>query len=530
MYRKRKRGLSVWQKKAMTDDGARIFLDAQARPDRMRGSEWSRNNYGASWRLANEAQRANRMISGFYGRGDYESDVKPWLQRWVPKGALSAAGGWLGGLAGAGGATFGSGVGHLASRWLGWGKYKRQRRSTKNYKGRGDYGGSAGGNQIMGNVTDAPMTVNSDENNLTGDVYFSHREFLGNIFVTGGAGNLSPFAITQYPLNAGLPQTFPWLSQIAQNFTLYELQGCIFEFRPTAGELGMTGTNALGKVVMATQYDPDAPAFTSTIQMENYDYANACKPSEHMAHGIETADKQRATQMLYIRTGATSKDKIFTDFGIFQIATEGLPCTAGTTANIGELWVSYRVKLSRAQLYGSQLGSNIGFDNHLAVSSAANLTANTAAYLASTAYATHYVTQPALTFFPYYKNTIGCVVTQNTVNQSVKIVFPDTISFGVYRISWEITPSAAATISFNNPTYNGNVAAKVYNGVDGQPGASHFSTAIAAAVANVMSITLVAITAAPSSAGNNFVVLSWAAADATNNKLQNITITQCPAL
>ena len=374
------------------------------------------------------------------------------------------------------------------------------------------------------------MTVNSDDENLSGDVYFSHREFLGNVFVTGGASNISPFSITSYPLNAGLNQTFPWLSQIAQNFTLYELQGCIFEFRPTAGELGMTGTNALGKVVMATQYDPDAAPFTNTIQMENYDYANACKPSEHMMHGIETSDRQRATQMLYIRTGSTTRDKIFTDVGIFQLATEGLPCTSGTTANIGELWVSYRVKLSRAQLFGSQLGSNILFDSHLAVSSTTNLTANTATYLASTAYPTEYIAKAASTFFPYYKNTLGCVVTQNTANQSVKIVFPDTISFGAFRIVYEITPSAAATISFNNPTFAGNCATKNYNGVDLAPTTPNmFATAVTAATTNVGMVCTVAITAAPASAGANYVILSWVAADASNNKLQNITIAQIPA-
>ena len=79
------------------------------------------------------------------------------------------------------------------------------------------------------------------------------------------------------------------------------------------------------------------------VIMENYDYASACKPSEHMVHGVETKNSQLITNNYYVRVGPSSKDKVFTDVGIFSIATEGLPIIPASGANvyvpIGELWV-----------------------------------------------------------------------------------------------------------------------------------------------------------------------------------------------
>ena len=76
-----------------------------------------------------------------------------------------------------------------------------------------------------------------------------------------------------------------------------------------------------------------------------------------MVHGVETEPSQRLTRQLFVNTTLTSpgpspagvKDKMLTDLGMFQLATEGIPVSKAPTI-IGELWVSYKVKLSRAAL------------------------------------------------------------------------------------------------------------------------------------------------------------------------------------
>lgn len=399
-----------------------------------RGTANSLTKYGPSARSANQVQRMNRMLAGWKGRGDYRS----FFSQFVPKGSFAWAGRQLGGMSGIPGAT-------ALGSWAG--------NKLSNYTGFGDYGGDAGGNQIMSGSMETPIQVNQSDD-LTGDITVQHREFLGNVTATGGSGNISSFANLAYAINPGLVATLPWLSQIAQNFELFEFQGLIFEFKPTSGELGATGTNSLGKVVMATNYDPDAPLFTSTIQMENYDYANACKPSEHMLHGVETAPKQRATSMLYVRTGTSPKDKVLTDIGNFQLATEGLPITNGTTAIVGELWVTYACKLSRAQLFGSLLGNQIVQDSFWGYSGTTNLIAGSQTQVATSAWASRYNTPSVTTAAARLTNTIGGNVTSASTS-ALTYSFPANIIAGTYRIRlwiYLVAPvtNYVATLAFAN--------------------------------------------------------------------------------
>lgn len=212
----------------------------------------------------------------------------------------------------------------------------------------------------------------------TGDIYISQSEFIGNltaqISVPNGsaAGTLSsPFALESYELNPGMSKLFPFLSQIAQNYDLYELEGLIISYHPNSGETSVA-SNQLGKVIIATNYDPDCVDFINSIEMQNYDYANAGKPSVALVHGVETHPAQRGSgRMLYVRDSATAKDKVLTDIGKLFVATEGIPIEHPANSSgvdvehrviLGELHVAYRVRLSRAKLYNSLLGYGIDTD------------------------------------------------------------------------------------------------------------------------------------------------------------------------
>jgi len=330
-------------------------------------------------------------------------------------------------------------------------------------------------NQIMAGSGQRPLSVNASRG-TSGDVFLSHREFISNVFasttatVTNGtalptATNLSTFTNITFPINTGLANTFPWLSQLAQNFTLYELQGLIFEYRPTSGEFGNLAGNSLGKVIMATDYDPDATPFTSSVQMENYDYATSCKPSQHMAHGVETKRTQTSVNMMYVRTGNVSRDKVFTDLGLFQIATEGVPVTTPayssstasgtytTNAAIGELWVTYKVKLSRATLYGSIQNSNVGNDYFLANNiNGATIANGTQASIASVpALNSRYSVISVPTAIGYAfatkaTNNIGCQVI-GTTPQALSIIFPQNVVEGYYGIVLYVVVAANANNS-----------------------------------------------------------------------------------
>ncbi len=76
---------------------------------------------------------------------------------------------------------------------------------------------------------------------------------------------------------------------------------------------------------------------------------------------------------MYVRTAASTKAKSFTDLGYFVVGTEGIPFAAAGTQILGELWVTYRVKLSRANLYNSLLGLSQPLDYYTNIATAGAL-------------------------------------------------------------------------------------------------------------------------------------------------------------
>jgi len=239
----------------------------------------------------------------------------------------------------------------------------QNRMDNMKLSGLGDYAGNA----IIAGSGGPPagITVNASDD-LTGDIYLSHKEYVGQVTAscTVNGQTSTPFQTVTYPLNAGMEKTFPFLSQIANNYDLYEMQGLAFEYKPQYSDSGTTNNN-LGRIMMVTQYDPDAPVFLNSRELQNYDYACSVKPSSGLIHGVETARIQSSVNIFYTRSADGSKSKVFTDLGNFTVATEGLPfpstSVAGQTQILGELWVTYRVKLSRAKL-GTTVGQGILYD------------------------------------------------------------------------------------------------------------------------------------------------------------------------
>lgn len=295
-----------------------------------RGSAASKANYGTSYKEANPAQKDMRKALRFSGPGDYKSYWRKG-RKYIPRG-LGAIGSDMLGM----GPGSGYKTGAAFSKAIGWGDYS------------------------MNQIVNGPSRMNPHQNvhhvgvsgDLSGDIIYSNTEFVKNVYVTGPVSvGTSVFQNDSLAINPGMQETFPFLSQIAQNFELFEFQGLMFQYKPNSGTFGNSNSNSLGKVVLCTNYDPGSADFPSAVVMENYDYACSTLPSEGCLHGVECLPSQRSTNQLYTRTGDSSKDLIFTDLGKFQIATEGVPFGAGgQTALIGELWVTYTVKLSRAKL------------------------------------------------------------------------------------------------------------------------------------------------------------------------------------
>lgn len=358
-----------------------------------KGGALSRALFGKTWADANDDQKKFRRAFNYRGEGGYWDKIAHY--------GLRGLGSIAGSLTGEG----------LQKGWD-WGAKASQ------YFGYGDYST----NQIIGGGQGNQQQIAVNQGDLSGDVYIARTEFVQNIVITGTGGTSSTFNVNRFELNPGLSSTFPILSQLANNFELYDFQGLIFQYKPTFSENSGTANN-LGKVIMCTNYDPDSSNFINGVQMENYDYANSTKPSQGCIHGVETANHQQTVNMMYTRTGLSNKDRVLTDLGVFQLATEGIPLSGSGTQTqiIGELWVTYKIKLSRMQIFTNLLGGNIQFASYGYTASGTQL------FNAIT------VSDP--------DNTLAMSLT-NISSTSMEIAFPSNVNLGLYEVEFRCASGA----------------------------------------------------------------------------------------
>lgn len=168
------------------------------------------------------------------------------------------------------------------------------------------------------------------------------REFIADITSGVLSSGSSVFTNTNYPINVTDVDTFPWLSTIAQQYDQWEPHGIVFEYVSTSSSYN--GTNqALGTVIMATDYDVTDPLYASKQVMENADYSCSTRPAENLVHGIECDPEERPTKVFYTGSNQVS----FSKLGNFQLATVG--CSAANV-KLGELWISYDITFYKKQL------------------------------------------------------------------------------------------------------------------------------------------------------------------------------------
>lgn len=307
------------------------------------------HSYGQVKALADQGdqtamrQLARRQKHGYRGYGAYTSNAG-----FAGRGALwgkmlgGMGGRALGGRFGLGsaGAAIGSKLGDWASDkvegFFGRGGYENAHIMSSGTEGNSNSTHNSLINHSQGTIS---MHSGDDETN---SIHITHSEFIGDI--KPSSSNFE----TQYflALNPGLPQSFPWLSNIAQFYEEYEFVQLMFTIKSMVTE---GNSSAAGTVVIATQYNPMNAPFSTKQTMENYDYANSGKVTENLHHGIECDPRKRGgNQIEYIRTGSipANQDLKTYDHAVFQVSTNGaLPSLV-----IGELWVHYKVVLRKTKI------------------------------------------------------------------------------------------------------------------------------------------------------------------------------------
>jgi hypothetical protein len=196
-------------------------------------------------------------------------------------------------------------------------------------------------------------------------VVVRHREYIADVY----SDSAFDLRLT-YALNPGLATSFPWLSTIAGQYQEYTWKGIIYEYISTSGDAVSSTNNALGSVIMATQYRSTAPAFFSKQQMLNNYFSCDAKPSESFCHPIECNPKENPYNVQYVRTGAvpSGEDAKTYDLGEFMVAVQGMQAS---NIDVGELWVSYEVELRKPVLTGA-IGNEMLYASYTNTSPASN--------------------------------------------------------------------------------------------------------------------------------------------------------------
>ena len=262
--------------------------------------------------------------------------VRNWNKPYKYPGVGGAIGGTIGHAAGTAlGGPVGGMVGHVAGKALGSGAHALMKTVT----GFGDYKISK--NSLMYNKDSVPLFGVKDR-----VTHVRHREFVGDI--RGSTG----FNAQRYDINPSNPMLFPWLSAIAANYEQWVCQGMLFEFKTTSATAVSSTNTALGTVVLATQYNSLAPAFTNKAQMENHEFCQSTVPCESVIHPIECDPKQTACNGLFYTEDIgfnASADKRLYNIGKLTVATVGMQAAA----TIGELWVTYDICFLKPRLQGN---------------------------------------------------------------------------------------------------------------------------------------------------------------------------------
>lgn len=252
-------------------------------------------------------------------------------------------------------------------------------------------------------------------------VRIREREFLGDVISSSVAGK---FKSVSYPLTPTDSNTFPWLSHVARLYDQWEPNGIVFEFVSTSSDFNGSA-QALGSVIMATDYDCTDSPFPNKIIMDNADYSNSGKPSISQVHGIECDPAQRPYKLMYTK-GLTTDVANRNTLGNFQVASAGV---SSSSVVLGELWVSYDITFYKKQIISDWLPTF-------------NLTGN---YTAGASYS-NLIPNVNLSGFTY-------AIPPTATNQLV-ITFPQSIVSGRYLVSgyWTV-PVGVVGNTFVTPTY-----------------------------------------------------------------------------
>lgn len=223
------------------------------------------------------------------------------------------------------------------------------------YTGGGMYTGNGAYQQVAndliagGHETEGIMRF--DVQNDEDCIVVSHSEYVMDIYAPPKD---STTGTVKLPLNAGQAKTFPMLSQIAANFEDFQIVQLGFTYKPSLSDW-QTTNGQVGQVLIATNYNPEAPLWTTKQQLLAQTGSTSARTIDSTLHGVECDPSKHHNDGHYLtRTGPPRPDEDLNDYdhGWTQVTVVDTPAEAANIT-LGELHVSYTIKLSKPRIWQS---------------------------------------------------------------------------------------------------------------------------------------------------------------------------------
>jgi hypothetical protein len=108
-----------------------------------------------------------------------------------------------------------------------------------------------------------------------GEVLISTKEYVRDITVGATAAVFEPHVLR---LNPGLVDSFPMLSQLAQNYSEYEVIQMVYTYKSLITDSALTTAGQVGSMVMTVIYNANQDYLPDKQQMISNDQAAECRP------------------------------------------------------------------------------------------------------------------------------------------------------------------------------------------------------------------------------------------------------------
>lgn len=167
---------------------------------------------------------------------------------------------------------------------------------------------------------------------------YRKSEFLG--VLPGSAG----FSLTSFPINPGLSQTFPWLSEIAKNFEFYRFLSFRVRSIPKSNDF------AKGSVIIAPEYDSNESDPKTLVDLLAYDEAKETSVRQNSGCTFSVRRMHANNGDKFVRTGPIRPDLLPSrDCGRILIGLDGQTGNDDVGAAVVSIWIDYTLELFSPQ-------------------------------------------------------------------------------------------------------------------------------------------------------------------------------------